>query len=69
MSDAPTETANGASTGKIIAIVILVAVVSAIIVTLAQELLLHQTRTAVTGGMVGAISAVVAVNLMKKKSS
>lgn len=69
MSDAQSGASADTSTGKTIAIVILVAVVTAIAVILFQELLLHQTRTAVTGGVVGAITAVVAVNLMKKKSS
>jgi len=60
---------SGRSTGKTVAIVILVAIVTALAVTLLQHLLLGQAKPAVTGGVVGAITAVVAINLVRKKSS
>ena len=57
------------STGKALAIVILVAAVTGVAVTLVQHLLLGETKGAVTGAVVGAITAVVSINLLKKKSS
>ena len=57
------------STGKIIAIVVVVAIVAAVAATLVQSLLLGASNPAVTGGVVGAISAVVAISLLKKKSA
>ncbi len=57
------------STGKIIAIVVVVAVIAAVVATLVQSLLLGHSNPAVTGGAVGAIAAVVAVGLLRKKSA
>jgi len=65
MSDAQT----GPSTGKVAAIVILVAIVTGVAATLLQHLLWGETKAAVTGGMVGAVTAVVAISLIKKRSS
>jgi len=62
MTDAPQK-----STGKIIAIIVVVAIVAGIVATLIQSLLLGHSNPAVTGGAVGAISAVVAISLLKKK--
>ena len=64
MNDAPSRT----STGKLIALVVVVAVVTAVASTLVQSLLLGHANTAVTGGVVGAITAVVVLGSMKKKS-
>jgi multisubunit Na+/H+ antiporter MnhB subunit len=57
------------STGKLIALVVVVAVVIAVVSTLVQNLVLGHANTAVTGGVVGAITAVVVLSSMKKKSS
>lgn len=47
---------------------ILVAVVAAVLASLAQVLLLGKSNAAVTGGAVGAITAGIAVTFWKKKS-
>jgi hypothetical protein len=65
MSNAP----GGMSTGKAIAIVIVVAVITSGAVTLAQVLISGRANTGVTGGIVGAITAATAFTLMKKKSA
>ena len=54
--------------GKALALVVLVAIVTAVAATLAQHLLLGKANVAVTGGVVGAITAVVALVTMKKMS-
>jgi hypothetical protein len=55
-------------TGKTIALVILVAIVAAIAVTLIQQLVLGNSNAAVTGGVVGAVTAVIAISIIRKKS-
>jgi hypothetical protein len=59
---------SGKSTGKTLALVVLIAFVTAVVVTVVQSLLLGHSNTAVTGGVVGAITAVVALSLLRKKS-
>ncbi|MEK6323150.1 MAG: hypothetical protein AABN33_15870 [Acidobacteriota bacterium] len=54
-------------TGKTIALVILVAIVAAVAVTLIQRLVLGNSNAAVTGGVVGAVTAVMAISIMRKK--
>ena len=56
------------STGKAIVLVILAAVVTSVVVTLLQTLILGSANTAVTGGVVGAITAVLAFRTLRKKS-
>ena len=55
--------------GKTLALVILVAVVAAVTVTLIQQLLLGHSNAAVTGGVVGALTAVVVINTVRKRPS
>lgn len=55
------------STGKTIALLVLVAIVTAVAVTIAQELMRGHSNAAVTGGVVGAITAVVAIGTLRKK--
>ena len=56
------------STGKTIALMIVVAIVAAVAVTLAQKLVLGHSSVAVTGGVVGAVTAAVAITAVRKKS-
>ena len=56
------------STAKLLGIVIIVAVVAAVLATLAQALLLGKSNAAVTGGVVGAVTAGITVSFWKKKS-
>jgi hypothetical protein len=65
MSNAPSQK----STGKMLGVVIVVAIVAAVAAILVQSLLLGHSNPAVTGGVVGAIAAVVAVGLLNKKSA
>jgi hypothetical protein len=53
-------------TAKTLALVVLAAIVTAVVVTLAQRLLLGNANIAVTGGVVGAVTAVLAISAMKK---
>ena len=62
------ENENQRPTGKAIALVILIAIVAAVVITLVQELVLGHSYVAVTGGVVGALVAAVAFSTMKKKS-
>lgn len=55
-------------TGKDIALVLLVAIVAAVGATLVQILLLGKSNAAVTGGVVGAVTAVAAVGVIRKRS-
>ena len=55
-------------TGKGLALVVLVAIVTAFAVTLVQKLLLGHANVAVTGGVVGAVAVAMALSTMKKKS-
>ena len=56
------------STAKLLGIVIIVAVVSAVIATLAQTLIMGKSNAGVTGGVVGTLTAGIAVSIRKKKS-
>jgi hypothetical protein len=55
-------------TGKRLALVALAAALTAVIITVAQDLLLGRANIAVTGGVVGAVTAVVAFSTMKNTS-
>lgn len=62
------DTQSRKSTGKTIALVVLVAFVTAVVVTVVQSLLLGHSNPAVTGGVVGAVTAVIALSILRKKS-
>jgi hypothetical protein len=55
------------TTAKTLALVVLGAIVTAVVVTLIQRWLLGNANIAVTGGVVGAVTAVLAISAMKKK--
>ena len=59
---------GGTSTGKTIALVVLVAIVTAVAVTLVQVLIKGNSNAAITGGAVGAVTAAMAISTMRKKS-
>jgi hypothetical protein len=61
-------TQSGMSTGKALIIVVLVAIVAAVVVTFLQDLLFGKTNIAVTGGVVGGVTAAVILVTMKKKA-
>lgn len=54
-------------TGKVVALVVLVAIVTAVAVTLIQRLLLGNSSPTVTGGVVGAVMAAMAISIIKKR--
>jgi len=56
-------------TAKSIAILVLVAIVTAVVVTLLQTLILGRANVAVTGGVVGALCVALWMNTKKKGSS
>ena len=56
------------STGKTIALVVLAAIVTSVVVTLAQVLITGHSNAAVTGGVAGAVVAVVAISTVRKRS-
>jgi hypothetical protein len=62
-------TQNQKISAKSLAIVIGVVILTAVLVTLIQTLILGKANIAVTGGVVGAITAVLAINALKKKSA
>lgn len=64
-----TDTETRTSMGKTIAIVVLVAIITGVIVTLVQVLIRGNANAAVTGGVVGAVTAITAITVMKKKAS
>jgi hypothetical protein len=49
-------------------VVVLLAVVMAVIVTLAQRVILGKSHAAITGGIVGAIIAVIATTRIRRSS-
>jgi flagellar basal body-associated protein FliL len=57
------------SKGKMLALVIVVAVVAAVLAAVIQVLVLGKSNAAVTGGVVGALTAGIAVTLRNKKSA
>jgi hypothetical protein len=54
-------------TGKTVALLIIAAIVTAVLVTIIQQLVLGRSIVAVTGGIVGATVAAMAVTTLKKK--
>jgi hypothetical protein len=60
---------SGKITVKTIAIVMLIAIITALAVTFIQRLLLGNANPAVTGGVVGAVMAVMAVSIIRKRSN
>jgi hypothetical protein len=60
---------NRISTGKAIALVVLVAVVTAVVITLAQVLIRGHSNTAMTGGVAGAVAARTAISATRRKAS
>ena len=54
---------------KLLGLVIGVAVVAAVLAALAQVVILGKSNAGVTGGVVGAISAGIAVSIRNKKSA
>ena len=54
--------------GKTVALVLLVAIVTAVIVTVVQQLVLGKSNVAVTGGVVGAVMGAMAISIMRKSS-
>lgn len=62
------DTQSRKTTGKDIAFVLIVAIVAAVGATLVQILLLGKSNVAVTGGVVGAVTAVAAVGVIRKRS-
>jgi flagellar basal body-associated protein FliL len=55
------------STGKSIVLLVIVAIVTSVVVTLLQVLSLGSSNPAVTGGVVGAITALLAYRTIRKK--
>lgn len=53
--------------GKSLALVIGVAILTAVVVTLIQSLILGKANLAVTGGVVGATTAVLAISALRRK--
>lgn len=62
------DTGTQPSKGKAIAIVVLVAIFTALLVTAVQVLVSGKAHTAVTGGVVGAVTALAAITTFRKKS-
>ncbi len=56
-------------TAKKLALVIVVAIVMAVVVTLVQTLIMGRANIAVTGGVVGAITAFLATTQIRKKTN
>lgn len=52
---------------KLIVIVVLFAIVAAVAATIIQQLIFGRTYTAVTGGAIGAMTAIVYLSLNKKR--
>ena len=55
------------STSKALVLLVLAAIVTSVVVTLLQVLILGSANTAVTGGVVGAITALLAYRTIRKK--
>jgi hypothetical protein len=64
-----TENQKQMSTGKALVVLVLAAIVTSVIVTLLQTLILGSANTAVTGGVVGAITAMLAFKTIRKKTN
>ena len=63
-----TEVQSRKLTGKMIAVLILIAVGVAVLLTLLQEIFLGHSIPAVTGAVVGVIISITVVNVLRKKS-
>lgn len=64
MSEAQTQKV----TIKTMVLIILAAIVTAVVVTLLQVLILKESHPAITGGVVGAVIAVFAIRVMRKNT-
>jgi len=53
---------------KTMLMIILAAIVTAVVVTLLQVLILKESHPAITGGVVGAVIAVFAIRVMRKSA-
>ena len=60
---------SGESRGKMLALVIVVAIVAAVAVTVVQRLLFGESNVAVTGGAVGGIIGAMFVAQRRKRST
>jgi len=60
-------TQNRKSMIKAIILVTLVAIVTAVVTTFAQVLLLGSSKAAITGGVVGAVTAGMAISVIRNK--
>jgi multisubunit Na+/H+ antiporter MnhB subunit len=56
------------TTGKTLVLVVLIAIVTAVVVTLVQRWILGKANIAVTGGLVGGVTAVLVMGAMRKKA-
>lgn len=63
-----TDTATQALNLKTILLLVVVAIVTATVVTLAQALILGKANVAITGGIVGAIVIGIAMSARRKRS-
>lgn len=54
---------------KKMAILVLIAIVTAVVVTLLQTLILKHSNTAITGGIVGAVTAALAIRILRKSAT
>ncbi|HEY8226843.1 MAG TPA: hypothetical protein VIG25_16295 [Pyrinomonadaceae bacterium] len=63
------ENQSNSLTAKSIGILVVVAIVTAVVVTLLQTLILGRANVAVTGGVVGALTVALWMNSRKKGSS
>jgi multisubunit Na+/H+ antiporter MnhB subunit len=59
---------NRKITAKTLLLVVGIAVITAVLMTLIQTWILGKANVAVTGGMVGAITVILAMKTIKKKS-
>ena len=63
------DTQSHKPTVKEIAFLILAVTVLSVVITLVQHLVLGRSNVAVTGGVVGALAGVMAIRMVRKKSS
>jgi len=54
---------------KKMAIIILIAIVTAVVVTLLQTLILKHSNAAITGGVVGAVTTLLAFRILRKSAT
>jgi uncharacterized transporter YbjL len=60
---------SGKISGKAIALMALIAIVTAVAVTFIQRLLLGNSSPAVTGAVVGGVTATMVIGILRKRSS